>query len=183
MKKMFIVLFFVMSATLYAQFPSSFAEITFGQSLEEAVSNLEESGYQVRMEENTAAYYANIAGRGYLVLLSVIDGKVNGVIAIHRASYGDYFTTYLRVLSELKEKYGEGTGNIIFLSPYEIGDGFEDQAIRGGYTKIAYEWKFENQYIRMMCTDKGETVLFYTYDVKAEEEKIKRERELALSDY
>jgi len=35
----------------------------------------------------------------------------------------------------------------------------------------------------MMCTDKGETVLFYTYDVKAEEEKIKRERELALSDY
>lgn len=183
MKKAFIVLFFVVSATLYAQFPSSFAGITFGQSLEETVTSLEESGYQVRLDENTAAYYTNIAGRGYLVLLSIINGKVNGVVAIHSPSYGEYFATYLRVLSELKEVYGEGTGNIIFLSPYEIGDGFEDQAIRSGFTRIAQEWKFENQYIRMMCTDKGETVLFYTYDVKTEEEKTEKEREITLSDY
>lgn len=127
-----------------------FAGVKWGSTFESANKILTEKGYKLRPKKTN---YEGLVVAHYEFKLFQIDSAANLVfeknklikIMIVMLTPDDKcLEKFLEVRNSFRAKYEEGDGVVEFKYPYELGDGYELQAIRLGKADIYEVWKSDS---------------------------------------
>ena len=183
MKKIMVVIFIMCSLLVYAEFPSTFAGATFGIPVGDVVSQLKATGMDVEQNGEEYAYFREIGGRLYFIILSDSSkGTINDIYAMTSGRNNQYIT-YKIIKKDVSYVYGSPTKESeLFMYPYYDGDGYEDQAIILGKAAIFCEWKVDAGCIKLWCLRNGNVLLQYIADInlfeyEQHEEEVKSKNE------
>ena len=165
MKKIMIVIFIVCSLFAFAEFPTTFAGATFGVPTTEVVAQLRDNGVEVEQNDTEYAYFREIGGRLYFIILSDSSkGTINDIYAMTSGNNNQYIT-YKIIKKDVSYVYDSPTKESeLFMYPYYDGDGYEDQAIILGKAAIFCEWKVDVGCIKLWCLRNGNILLQYIAD-------------------
>lgn len=165
MKKIMILGMILSVEFLFAEFPVTFAEATFGVPTTEVVSQLRDAGVEVEQNDTEYAYFREIGGRLYFIILSDSSkGTINDIYAMTSGNNNQYIT-YKIIKKDVSYVYGSPTKESeLFMYPYYDGDGYEDQAIVLGKAAIFCEWKVDAGCIKLWCLRNGNILLQYIAD-------------------
>jgi hypothetical protein len=119
-----------------------FANLSWGADKEGVISKLSQNYTYLRDDEDgDLAFTGSLAGESVSLIAYMSNGSLARVIVAIDPDENEYLRTYKKFKSLLSDRYGRPVEDIEFYnSPYEKGDGYEEQAIRLSKGFLMTEW-------------------------------------------
>jgi len=164
MRKLFLLLFTLLTLGVNAQELTGCMGISFGDSKSKVRSLIAtKQGFEFYKETPTTLSYTNgtFAGRKCIgAVFHFYDNQAHTLVMLVEVENAPkVMDLYQEVVSELSEKYGIQAENAhVYRPPYTEGDGYTASAISNGYVDIMSVFRFADGNVISVTITKGLTV-------------------------
>lgn len=190
MKRIYVFLFSIVALFIFSEEPTGLLGVGFRSSMDEAKNILdanEDLEFVYEKEQECLIYSGVFGGEQVksIYFLFYKDQFYSGVI-VYSPGENNYLKKYKSLKPILNAKYGRPDPDVMdFETPYYIGDGYEDQALRVNKADVHSAWKLPNTVINMACiyiNHESQILLYYSHRA-LEDEKMNADKNKAMSDF
>ena len=183
-KTLFVTLFLIsIGFTIFSQDKTSlngFWGIDWKTSKEKVKAALIEKGCTIGEEDSTAIMATgSFTGKEVVILVRFYKDQLFSAMVVYEYEKNRAIQTYESLVSMLTEKYGKPTDTAMkFLSPYYLGDGFEEQAISVNKAIIYSDWEFSDNNRIKCALGKGlrPAIIYVENELDQLSEKVEKEK-------
>lgn len=159
-----------------------FANLSWGIEEEEVIQGLSQNySFSQKTDDGDLMFTGTLAGESIVLIAYMSDNKLARIIVALSPDRNELLQTFGKFKSLLADRYGSPfQDDEIYNSPYEKGDGYEEQAIENSKGVLGSKWsKKQDGSSLSMISSKSLSILLFYDTSEGESEEARRSAESA----